>query len=417
MSSDDRFLATAAGIGRRIVTDAIWERGRCSWMGAVADPKRPSRAVYHALGPALYDGTAGVGLFLAHLAALTRDRDTRITAIGALRHALERTSSIHPRARPGFHAGLLGIAWAGTRAATVLGVDELDKAARMSTDVEGPLVTQDRGPDVILGTAGSVIAQLGLHEELGDKNWLERARATGADLLGLATITRHGWSWATTGHRHRNHLCGLSHGAAGIGWALMELFAVTGETRFLGGAEGAFQYERSWVDPTSGTWPDLRIGGQRRGATAHIASPAIGTWCHGEAGIALTRLRAIQILGKEPFERDASLALEATGRVLRAGLGSEIRDLTLCHGASGSADVLLAGKAALVERPRDATRLAQAVGDAAIERYGATGRGWPCDAGGGQNPGLFRGLSGIAWFYLRLHNRSLPSPLSMPISG
>ena len=44
-------------------------------------------AEYHALGPSLYGGTAGVGLFLAQLANATGDGSFRRTAVGALRHA------------------------------------------------------------------------------------------------------------------------------------------------------------------------------------------------------------------------------------------------------------------------------------------------------------------------------------------
>ena len=213
--------------------------------------------------------------------------------------------------------------------------------------------------------------------------------------------------------RRRGHLCGLSHGSAGIGWALLELFAATGDARFRTAAEGAFAYERSWFDAHSGAGPDLRAGVRRRGAARRFPSPAAGTWCHGGAGIALTRLRASAVLGPAIYQDEAELALEATRReLLRAEL-QERDDLTLCHGAAGAADALLCGEAALAEgRP-----VAVALGVAAIERYGAVPGEWPCGAAGGTNPGLFRGLSGIAWWLLRLHDPAIPSPLMLPVRG
>jgi len=42
---------------------------------------------------------------------------------------------------------------------------------------------------------------------------------------------------------------------------------------------------------------------------------------------------------------------------------------------------------------------------------------WPCGPAGGTSPGLFRGLSGIAWWLLRLHDATIPSPLTMPVRG
>jgi lantibiotic modifying enzyme len=413
MSFDGAFLAAAESIGRRIVADAVWHDGLCSWMGAVVDRKQRWRVEYRALEPNLYDGTAGVGLFLAHLAAVTGEEDVRRTAVGALRHALARVPEQSPARRDGFHAGSLGIAWGAARAASLLDEDELRTSARA---VPGPPSRGDRCPDVILGSAGTILALLALADEFDDPALVREAVATGEDLIDRAAITRLGWSWATPDRRHRRHLCGLSHGAAGIGWALVELFAATGDERFRAGATGAFAYEHSWLDERSGTWPDLRIGGQRRGAMHRIPSPAVGTWCHGEGGIALTRLRAIEVLGPEGCLLDAEVALEATRRDLAAALQDEIEDLSLCHGAAGSADVLLCGAAALGDRWHAAAAVARDLGCVALERHDAMGKEWPCGPAGGTTPGLFPGLSGIAWWFLRLHDHTIPSPLTLPIS-
>src|SRR4051794_18264575 len=61
--SSERHLAAAAAAGRGIVADAVWFEGRCNWIGASSG----TVGRYQALGPTLYKGTAGVGLFLAHL--------------------------------------------------------------------------------------------------------------------------------------------------------------------------------------------------------------------------------------------------------------------------------------------------------------------------------------------------------------
>jgi lantibiotic biosynthesis protein len=412
MSSDETFLAAADSIGQGIVADAVWHDGRCSWIGAVVDREQPWRSVYRALEANVYDGTAGVGLFLAHLAGVTGDQDVHRTAVGALRHALERAPDLPPPRRDGFHAGSLGIAWAAARVATLLDEEELCARARA---VPRSPSTGDRCPDVILGSAGSILAMLALSDELERPALVEDAVASGEDLIGCATITDQGWSWATPDRRHRRHLCGLSHGAAGIGWALLELYAATGEERFRLGATGAFAYERSWLDERTGTWPDLRISGQRRDQARRIASPAVGTWCHGEGGIALTRLRAVEVLGSEACARDADLALEATRRHVAGTLPYEIDHLTLCHGAAGSADVLVCAEAALGGRWRDAAGLAAQLGRVALERHDTTGTEWPCAAAGAKTPGLFLGLSGIGWWLLRLYDHGIPSPLLMPI--
>lgn len=398
MSSE--FLDAAVRIGHRIAGDAIWDAGCCSWVGISMDPKEAWRTEYRALEANVYDGTAGVGLFLAELAAVTGDAAVRRTAVGALRHAVRRAPAAR---RSGFHAGSLGIAFAAARVASLVGEGELLEQARRLPAVAPPV--PDAWPDVVLGTAGSVIARLWLAEAFDDAALLEDAVAGGEELLALATVTRHGWSWRTPTHPHRIDLCGVSHGAGGIGWALLELFAVTREARFRKGAEGAFAYERSWLHEPSGTWPDLRVAGQRRGTGRRAPSPTVGSWCHGEAGIALVRLRAVEILGREPYEREARIALEATRRDLVSALPYEIDDMTICHGAAGAADALLCGGAS-----EEAVELARL----GIERYGSSGR-WPVGPLGGTTPTLFRGLAGIGWWLLRLSDTGIPSPLIAPV--
>ena len=105
MSSDVAFLTAASSIADRIVDDAVWHGDRCNWTGAVVDPALPWRLKYRALEPNLYDGVAGVGLFLAQLAVVNGDEAVRRTALGALRQAIARAPALPPRRRDGFHAG------------------------------------------------------------------------------------------------------------------------------------------------------------------------------------------------------------------------------------------------------------------------------------------------------------------------
>ena len=338
--------------------------------------------------------TAGVGLFLAHLYSVTGDDELRRTAAGALTQSVARVPAMPPGRRDGFHAGSLGVAWAAARGAALLDGERLLELARVAARVPRP-ASPDRRPDVNPGLAGSVLALLALGES---------AEAAGELLLRGAKVTPHGWSWPNPDRRGRHQLCGLSHGAAGIGWALLELFAATGDERFLTAGMGAFEYERHWLDARTGTWPDLRLGGQHRGE-APRESPDLGSWCHGAAGIALTRLRAFAVIGAEEFRTEASLALATTRRALAEVEPSEVRDLSLCHGTAGAADVLLSG-GGIVE----ATNHAHAM----LEQY-PNRRDLPCGAAAGTTPALFRGLSGIGWWYLRLYDDSVPSPLTMPI--
>ena len=108
MSFDDPFLDAAAAIGRELVDDAIWHDGRCNWIAARRDTAQPWSAEYRALEPNIYDGTAGVGLFLAHLYSVTGDDELRRTAAGALTQSIARVPAIPARPPGRLPRGVVG---------------------------------------------------------------------------------------------------------------------------------------------------------------------------------------------------------------------------------------------------------------------------------------------------------------------
>ncbi len=197
-------------------------------------------------------------------------------------------------------------------------------------------------------------------------------------------------------------LCGLAHGAAGAAWALLELFAAGGDDRHREAARRALDYERHWFDAAAGDWPDLR-GIERRERRGSFRAPVVTSWRHGAPGIALTRLRAVAILGDERSRDEAATALATTAAAAERALLHHGARFTLADGLAGNADVLL-------HAPEHAA-LAQRVGDVAAGRYAGSVDGWPCGTGGGLAPGLLDGHAGIGLFYLRLHDAAIPSPL------
>ena len=76
-----------------------------------------------------------------------------------------------------------------------------------------------------------------------------------------------------------------------------------------------------------------------------------------------------------------------------------VRDLSLCHGATGAAEAL----------PHEHPLRAE-VAAVALEH---APRDWPGGVASGRTPALFRGTSGIAWWLLRHYDPSVPSPLGL----
>lgn len=405
------FLEAAAALGARLCREAVWAGGRCNWVGDAQEPG-PGEwvVVQRALGPVLYDGTAGVALFLARLHAATGERPFATAARGALRQAISAVGRVGPPVSIALHSGLTGIAWALAEAGDALGDSAwTEKAARLA----GPLADVEpnaRAVDVITGSAGAIPVLLGLARRLERPALAEAAARHGEFLLGAARRGPQGWSWRTLDMPCRADLTGYSHGAAGIGLALLELAAATGDARFREGADEAFRYEAHAFSPQHGNWPDYRVFGDPAAAAALPVSCSMA-WCHGAPGIGLSRLRAWRLTGDAARLAEARTALATTIGALEAGLASGGYGFSLCHGDAGNAELPLEAAKALGEPPL--ALVAERVGRAGIERHGAPGLPWPCGVpNGGETPGLMLGLAGIGNFYLRLYDSArFPSVL------
>ena len=396
----DDGLAAARGIGERLVREAIWYRGQCNWIGVAStgsDGGAGGRQAHRALGPSLGDGTAGIALFLAQLHAATGSDAAARTARGAIAQALAHAGDAAGR---GLYDGRPGIALAAAHCGRLLGDERtVARAARLAA-ARTPAPTG--ASDLATGAAGAIVALLALARLHGDGRLRGRVARLGDELVAAARRSPVGWCWPPAPGRHG--LCGMARGAAGVAWALLELSAATGDARHRAAAERALDYERHWFDPARADWPDLR-GIERREPQGSFEPPYATGWCHGAAGIALSRLRAWQLLGEDALRAEALTALTTTAAQTERALLAPRADFTLGHGLAGHADVLLLGAALLPE----AAALARRVAEVGVGRYATSLDGWPC--GTGCTPALLTGEAGIGWFLLRLRDPAVPSVL------
>jgi lantibiotic biosynthesis protein len=413
-TNTETYLRIADKIGQRLSREAIWYEGRCNWVGAEpvdqSSMDGTSSVVYRTLGSGLYLGTSGIALFLAELHAATGDAAVRRTALGAIRQAFGRADAIPPSIRLGLHTGWLGIALVAARLGTVLGEEALlDRATRLSHRAALE-ITAEHEFDLISGNAGAIAALVILQDLLDDASLLDFAVQLGDELLQTAEGSEAGYSWKSSSSPHNRNLTGFSHGTAGVGYALLELFLATGDARYRSAAEYAFRYERHWFDVNARNWPDFRHV-PARGKYSRGPFTFATQWCHGAPGIALSRLRAYEILKEEICKGEALTALEITRMAVGTALRHSPNDFSLCHGLAGNAEVLLYGWQMLGREITDMFSLATQVADCGAQIYAARGLPWPCGIPSGETPNLMLGLAGIGHFYLRLHNPTTPSIL------
>lgn len=425
ISAEKEFLETARNIGKRLCQKAFWYNSQCNWVERSIDDiviARDGSVVSKALSSEIYEGTSGIALFLSNLYSFDdrKDPEFKITAEAAISQALDRAQDIPPESRFGFYSGQTGIAYVAAEVGRNLSNPDL---------IEGALklvrrLYKDDGSnynllDMISGIAGAIPSLIKIHQISNEPSILDLAMNLGDKLLSSAVKEPYGCSWdyKASGLQSAMHnLTGFSHGAAGIGYALIELYNVVEKKEYLEAARGAFQYEDHWFSQKDDNWPDFRLdeGDTYNTTTAQKMNKEprfVAGWCHGAPGISISRLRANQILGEELYSSDIESAIRTMKRIV-AGVdkNTDYPNFSLCHGLSGVGDILL--YASDVLGSDSLKSLASSIGQYGIKEFAHKNLPWPCDNRVGEMLSLMLGIAGIGNFYLRLaSSKHIPSPL------
>ncbi|MFH7029217.1 MAG: type 2 lanthipeptide synthetase LanM family protein [Heteroscytonema crispum UTEX LB 1556] len=349
----------------------------------------------------LYDGSAGICLFLAYLDAIQPQPEFRQAAERALSHAIEQRDTTFI----GAYKGTGGLIYLLTHLAQLWNRPELLQLAVELSDEVKAKIDQDQYFDILHGVAGLIPVMLNLAAATDGKG-IDCAVQCAQHLLLEATRRDDTLSWR--GGRSdlaRDNLTGFSHGGSGIGWALILLGSHLNQPEYITAARQAFAYETAHFDQKHHDWYDLRksVMTSEDPNQVHFAN----AWCNGAAGIGLSRIASWAVLGKtdDDILRDAYIALNATVRNFQK-LGND----SLCHGKAGNAELFLRFSK-LKEQPylqMEANVLAQAQW-----RTFEKARRWICGSGGNDVfYDLMLGIAGIGMHFLRLaYPERVPSPL------
>ncbi|MFD0387205.1 lanthionine synthetase LanC family protein [Tistrella bauzanensis] len=235
-----------------------------------------------------YHGTAGIGLTLAQAGRicgraewLTLGRDAFLP--------LRRLAADPEAGRPsgaapgiGYADGLGGMIAALVWVARLLAEPACLRDARILAEwAVAP--AGGTAADLHDGAAGLLIGLCSLHHQQTscDDDLVAIIAAWADHLVGLGRDEAGALVWPSG---RVPVLGGLAHGQAGIAVALAAAGRATGRDDYLQAAEHALVAEDRLFDPAAANWP--APGGQRRPTTA---------WCHGAAGIALSRMALLTI--------------------------------------------------------------------------------------------------------------------------
>jgi lantibiotic modifying enzyme len=388
----EQLLEEATRLAEEIQARAIWgSDGSVQWIGFNYIPNAKCFQ-FEPLGNNLYNGNCGIALFLAALDYVRGTNQFRELVMGALfsiRKFLQTFDfESHRRfVRQGIGGGmgLSSLIYSLVTISQFLREPALvEDAVGIANFITPELIAADQQFDIIYGASGAILGLLSLYHHTQEPKILERAINCGQHLLNhqvkVAGIPQ-AWNILQQGQ-----YLGFFHGAGGIAYALLRLYAVTADSAYLAAAKAAIIYERSVFLQE----PAKNIQSSRFDIAGEIL---------------LARLASLSILNTTDVYQELEI-------VLRTTRTNDLIDVdSLECGNFGKIEMLLlaAKKLNRPELREDALiRASYIVTDAQL-------------AGGYQflklpnsvfNPGLFQGTAGIGYELLRLVEDLLPSVLS-----
>lgn len=404
MLSPPELIAEATAIADELKARVIYtEDGSAGW---IAPQIQADRYILQPLRLDLYQGVAGLLVFLAALERVTGDgtyRELIQAAAFPLKDAIT-TASMSTLAQNGYnlgaYTGIGSFVYAFTRISEFL--DEptwLEDASLAASLISPDGIALDKNLDVLGGSAGAILSLLTLYQKKHDPTLLETAFCCGEHLLASRTNNKQGFKgWHQMG---TNFMTGFAHGAGGIAYALLRLYEVTNDQRFEDAAQNAIAYEQSVFDEIARNWPDFREARESNHNNSFMTA-----WCNGASGIGLARMGGLSALKTAQIEQEITMAIETTRQFSRQGKDH------LCCGNFGRIEVLLVASQAF-SNPNLAV-IATQQASWVVRRSQRRGSYHLFDKflPGIFHPAFFQGTSGIGYQLLRLaYPNLLPSVL------
>lgn len=393
----NRYLKIVEKLADKICQEAIWYENQCNWTGIFHNTQiGNTKSVLRALPSNFYNGSAGVGYFLAAAYLQFQKPIYKHNSLGAFAKTDGQIHKIRNE-KIGFYEGLTGIAFSMIQAGEWLGENDLIEKGKKI--IENVIINKDLSwsLDVQEGCTGALPILLSLNRKYDFFAIKQFSEILGDYILNATNKSKKGYSWKTLKGDFPD-ITGYAHGTAGIAHALFELYDFTKKADYLKAAEQAIIYENTFFSEKYLNWKDVRITEQKR---TNQQSYALSAWCIGGVGIGFSRLRSFQITGNEIYLIDAQNALKYT---LEKAF-DKAQNFSLCHGFFGDMSFLLMASQVLHEVTYEDFVYEKL--NNLLENYQDFEIPLPDDTDFVlENPSFMLGWAGIGYFFLKLCNKN-----------
>lgn len=269
------------------------------------------------VGMDLYGGISGIAVYIVfmHYLGYLQKNDLYVTVVSKVCGYVD-TQVFQSETKTGLYVG------AGALVYTYLMLYHMQQdekyliCARKAVTRISEIYASDQTYDLFSGNAGAICALVKLYETTHDSEDLELAAVIG-DWLAKEIFDPEC-------ERCRIVLGGMAHGCSGLILAYAQLLKYGNNKKYCQIINMLLEHENLSYSEKKGNWRDLRNIGSEVYANA---------WCHGAAGILLSRLCLINLAeyrDNELVKRDIDHAAAVLfGQSLRRGL-------CLCHGMTGN---------------------------------------------------------------------------------
>lgn len=324
----------------RLLKYAIWnpEKNEVSWFTVQLASFGQTTWEIKPMNHYLYDGLAGM-LLIFHKLNLVRESQEINKIYRTLKEmlfgytdagylSLEKLDSKNT----GAYEGESSIAYVYLLLYQQSRDEEYLEYAKKHLEIVEKLIDGDIHYDLLSGNAGAAWISTLIYQITNAPNYIQIAERAIKRMEEMAEVNSNGVGW--TIEKGTPPMAGMAHGNSGILMPVIALWKYTGKMEYKILAEQVWNYENSLYNSRIGNWKDMRIK-ETGNVEDEVGAVA---WCHGAAGILLSRITCYELLEDEQWKNRIEKDILSSYVKLK---GYWRRDsYCLCHGVCGNLWIL-----------------------------------------------------------------------------